>query len=173
MLQVQVIGNLGADAKVIDNGGRPFVSFSVGHNDTWVDNAGVEHSSTIWCSCTINGNGGNLLQYLVKGKQVFVMGRAQLRVYSSQQERRLVAGLNIMVDRIELLGGASDVVPGTLFTSDAEAVTVHKMFFVTEEIARNCGATAKAPGLLIASNGARFSVNEMGNVIPENALTQE
>lgn len=162
MLLVSLIGNIGSDARVEKNNGRPFVSFSVGHNDTWTDQQGVTHTSVQWCSCALNGDGGKLLQYLKKGKSVFVLGRATLRVYSSEKERRLVAGMNISVDRVELLTSQTDEVPRTLFDKDGVAVPVGKSYYVSQEAAAHYAGVPKKPFILFSQSGQMFDVLPQG-----------
>lgn len=108
MFRVEVIGNLGADAQVKGENGKEFVSFNVAHTDRWTDNSGTTHETTQWVSCIINDAKSKVVQYLTKGKQVFVRGEARLRVYSSEQARAMVAGITIVVREIELVGGRSE-----------------------------------------------------------------
>ena len=70
MLQLEIIGNLGADAQVMTSNGKPFVSFNVAHTERWQGEDGVKHEQTQWVSGALNGDGGNLLQYLKKGTTV-------------------------------------------------------------------------------------------------------
>ena len=100
MLILQVIGNLGADAERRETNGRTFVSFRVAHSEKRND---VER--TTWVSCVLNGDGGLLAQYLVKGTKVFVSGRVSLKTFSSPKTHQIEAGLDLNVDRIELCGG--------------------------------------------------------------------
>lgn len=108
MFRVEVIGNLGADAQVKSENGKEFVSFNVAHTDRWTDNTGTTHETTQWVSCIINDAKSKVVQYLTKGKQVFVRGEARLRVYSSEQARATVAGITVVVREIELVGGRSE-----------------------------------------------------------------
>ena len=56
MLQIQFIGTLGADAekKVATENGSKFTTFRAAHNDVWKDDAGDEHTRTIWVDCILN-----------------------------------------------------------------------------------------------------------------------
>lgn len=105
MLILSVIGNLGADAKVVNANGREFVSFNVAQNDKYKDANGTEHEETTWISCAYNGKADKILPFLRKGKQVFCMGRASVRIYDSPKAKTKVAGINLTVERLELLGG--------------------------------------------------------------------
>ena len=129
MLQLTVIGNLGADAEVKEANGNKFVSFNVAHTDRWVDADGTVHESTQWVGCALSGDGGNLLQYLRKGTTVFVLGRLRTRVYSSEKARGFVAGLDLSVQHIELVGGKADEVPSRLFDREGKQVDISKHFW--------------------------------------------
>lgn len=133
MLQFTCIGNLGGDAEVKTANGKQFVSFNVGHNDRWTDDAGVVHESTTWVSCALNGDGGRLLPYLKRGACVFVQGRGSVRCYSSPTQRAMVAGANISVDRIELVGGRADDMPRELIAEGGAVVPVYKAYYLSQE----------------------------------------
>lgn len=163
MLKFEIIGNLGADAQVKAENGREFVSFNVGHNERWVDAAGVAHESTIWVSCALNGNGGNLLPYLKKGRCVYVSGRGSARVYSSEKARGYVAGLNIAVDRVELVGANPDQVPRSLITHDGVVVPVSKCYYIGTELLE---VVRGAGNRLMSADGREFIVSDNGYVQP-------
>jgi len=166
MLKFVVIGNLGSDARIEENNGHKFVSFNVAHNDRFQDANGAVHESITWVSCALNGDGGKLLPFLVKGRQVYVEGKGSTRVYSSPTLRRMVAGLNISVDRIELIGGQVDAVPRSLVDGDGALHSVGKAYFILAEEAKNLGAKKNAPITLNATDGRMFSVDYLGWVAP-------
>lgn len=137
MFRAIIIGNLGSDARVEANNGRPFVSFSVAHNDRFVKEDGTVKETSQWISCTLNGDGGKLLPFLKKGRQVYVEGRASLRCFSSEKERRLVAGVNLNVDHLELIGSQVDDVPRVLHDADGVMHNVRKAYFINNEEAND------------------------------------
>lgn len=103
MLKVEMIGNLGADAEIKDHQGCKFVSFRVAHTEKWTDRAtGQIVSRTVWASCTLNGDGGKLTQYLKQGTKVFIRGSMSMNVFSSALTHQMEAGLNISVWELEL-----------------------------------------------------------------------
>lgn len=103
MLKVEMIGNLGADAEIKDHQGRKFVSFRVAHTEKWTDRAtGQIVSRTIWASCTLNGDGGQLTKFLKQGTKVFLRGSMTMNVFSSALTHQMEAGLNISVWELEL-----------------------------------------------------------------------
>ena len=108
MLQLQIIGNLGADAEIKDFNGRKCVAFNVAHTERYKDAQGNQVESTTWVSCLWNSDGGKLLPYLKKGTQVFVEGSMSLRVYDSPKAHAKVAGANLSVRHLELVGGKKE-----------------------------------------------------------------
>lgn len=109
MIKMEIIGNLGADAQLQVNNGNKFVSFRIANTDTWTDKkTGEIIKTTQWISCSLNGDGGNLLPYLRKGTKIFVRGNAQIVIYSSPKTHQMEAGVNLFVREIELCGGSKD-----------------------------------------------------------------
>lgn len=109
MIKVEIIGNLGADAQLQVYNGNKYVSFRIANTDSWTDKAtGEIKKSTQWVSCTLNGDGGALAQYLKKGTKVFVRGNAQFVVFSSAKSHQMEVGVNLFVREIELCGGQKD-----------------------------------------------------------------
>lgn len=164
MLQLQVIGNLGADAEVKDFNGSKAVSFNVAHTERWTDAEGTKHESTTWVSCLLNGDGGKLLPYLKKGTSVFVEGAGSARAYSSPKERKFVAGLNLNVRHIELIGGKVDEVPRTLCTVNGDLYQTGKAYFVGADAIKASGATETQKGLLVDTQGVQYEVDQYGYV---------
>lgn len=152
MLQISVIGNIGADAEVHRENGNVFTTFKVAHNDRFTDSQGVNHDSTTWVSCVLNGDAGNLLQYLKKGTAVYVSGDAGVRTYHSKTARQLVAGVDCRVRTIQLLAGKSDPVPAVLFDENGLQINVTK-YFKTE---------VKKAGQLYDRNGVAFNIDKNG-----------
>ena len=98
MLHFSLIGNLGADAEVKNFSSGDYVVFRVAHNFREGDK-----ERTQWVSCYLKGSGGKLLDYLKKGASVFVCGRGAARTFSSQITKQFEVGLDIQVDRLELV----------------------------------------------------------------------
>lgn len=132
MNNLQIVGNLGADAVVKNENGKQFVSFNVADSQRWTDANGEVHESTLWIGCALSGDGGNLLQYLRKGTMVFVEGRMKTRIYSSEKARAMVAGVDLSVRHVELLGGRPDDIPSRLFTKEGKMVDVSKHYWAAD-----------------------------------------
>lgn len=106
---MEIIGNLGADAQLQKYNGNKYVSFRIANTDAWTDKStGEIKKSTQWVSCSMNGDGGNILSYLKKGTKVFVRGNAQIVVYSSPKTHQMEAGVNLFVREIELCGSSKE-----------------------------------------------------------------
>ena len=130
MLQLEVLGNIGADAQVKSAQGSKFISFSVAHTDKWKSEDGQEHRETTWIDCIINGDDSKVFPFLKSGVKVWVRGLARLRVFSSAKERKMKAGITLNVRDIELCGGSNDEVPRELIVpADGSIVPVTKHFW--------------------------------------------
>ena len=84
MLQIEVIGNIGADAEIKEFGGKKYVSFNVAHSERRKDANGTTVESTTWVSVLWYGDGGGLTPHLKRGAKVFVRGRMALKQYQDK-----------------------------------------------------------------------------------------
>ena len=101
MVSIEVIGNIGADAKVVNYNGTQFVSFNV------CDNRKVNGQEVSqWYGCNINKVNENLMKYLVRGQQVFVRGVPRYRIFDSAIHRCKCVAIDIFVNDIQLVGAA-------------------------------------------------------------------
>ena len=159
MFTVNLIGNLGADAEVQNYNGNKFVSFRVAVTRSYTKADGTPVEETTWASCSLHGDGGSLLQYLVRGRKVYVHGDASLRVYSSRTLRTMVAGLNVNVTSVELLNSSDEnAVPRQLVTSDGALLDVSRLYLVDKSMVTD--------GVLMDRRGRRFDVDKKGWVTP-------
>lgn len=156
MLKLSIIGNLGADADVKNQDGRSYVSFRVAHSERRQQADGTTKETTLWVSCTINGDGGRLVSYLKKGTKVFVSGDADVRLYNSSKDKCLKAGLNCFVRDIELISTNVDDVPRELY--DGQGV-VHR-------VTKAYGVTGTENGTLYDRHGQAYQVSR-GWVVPQ------
>lgn len=101
MVIIEIIGNIGADAKKVDSNGTQFFSFNV------CDNRKVgEKEVSMWYSCNMNKVSDNLLKYLKKGQQVFVRGVPRYRIFDSALHHCKMVAVDIFVNEIQLVGAA-------------------------------------------------------------------
>ncbi len=97
MKRIEIIGNLAKDAVQVEgqNGKPPFLSFTVICNEKRGD---TDMKTTFEVTTSSTG----VLEYLKKGKQVFVAGDPFCRAYMNK-ENQPVAQMRIMAQVIELL----------------------------------------------------------------------
>lgn len=135
MLQVTLIGNIGANAEIKNSDGREFVTFRVAHNESYTAADGQKVEKSAWVDVTMNCSNGRpaVLPYLVKGALVFVTGNVSLRAYSSEKDRCWKAGMTIHCQNLGLLGGQTDPVPRRLFTKAGVQIDVEKYYHVNTD----------------------------------------
>lgn len=90
MKQILVLGNIGNPAQLrVTADGKQLVTFSIAVNN--------RDKSTTWFSI-VGRASEQLLPYLSKGRQVFVMGDLEVKLYNGNID------LSVFADRIELCG---------------------------------------------------------------------
>lgn len=84
MQKLTIIGNVGQDAQVVTAhaGAMPFVSFSVGCNESFTGADGVKQQRTTWYNVAYKHT--NVAQYLRKGTKVYVEGNPQFKTYTDK-----------------------------------------------------------------------------------------
>ena len=97
MQRIEIIGNLAKDAVRVEgqNGGSPFMSFTVICNEK-------KGESEIKTSYEVTGAVTGVLDFLKKGKQVFVAGYPSARAFQTREEE-LAVQMRISAQMIELL----------------------------------------------------------------------
>ena len=80
MVNINVIGRLGADAELINGKNGQFASFRLA-----VDDRKNSEKTTTWFRVTLNGERvGKLVEYLTKGKLVNVIGTESVGTYQAK-----------------------------------------------------------------------------------------
>lgn len=113
MLKIQVIGNVGQDARVNAVNGRKSVNFSIAHNKKYKDSDGTEIESTFWVNCSYWKNDGQsteIAKYLTTGTKVFVEGIPDVKLYKNKSGQ-MAASINCTVVNIELLSPKKEQQP--------------------------------------------------------------
>lgn len=105
MLKIEVIGNIGNDAEVKNINGNECVAFNVASSEK---RNGTDY--TTWVSVLMNGNGGNLTQYLKKGAKVFVRGNLSVKQYQDNTGQWRI-GINLSASEVQLCGLKSENTP--------------------------------------------------------------
>lgn len=120
MLRVSIIGNLGADVKVVSGDFRKFYSLSVAHTRKFFNKQKIQVEETYWVNVIINWDASKLAPYLLKGTKVFASGNVRLRTFKGN-DGDYHAGLDIIADTVELCGSAH---PDTTTTVDGNPVDI-------------------------------------------------
>lgn len=156
MFNVSIIGNLGADAQVLNSNGKEYLQFRVAHTDKLKKADGSVQETTVWASCFLVG-GSNLLQYLKRGTKVYCTGNARLDVYSSKKTRRMEAGLTINVIQLELCGGKQEEeFPNILVSKYGEVFNIKKQYYI--DVKGKQGETFRD------KSGKEYVINNEGRV---------
>lgn len=97
MQRIEIIGNLAKDAVRVEgqNGGAPFMSFTVICNER-------KGESEVKASYEVTGAVTGVLDFLKKGKQVFVAGFPYVRAFQTK-EGTPAAQMRISAQLIDLL----------------------------------------------------------------------
>lgn len=170
MLKAELIGNLGADAEIKRGEGYSFVSMRVANTEKWKGEDGTEHTNTDWIDVVYSNTDSGLLPFLKSGVKVYVRGFLRSRLYSSQKDRKMKAGITINATEIELCGGSSDAVPRQLIDpADGALIDVAKYYQAnvdTKEWKKD------DVGVLVDKSGNRFTLVKGGWVAPEAPAEQ-
>lgn len=152
-----VIGNLGSDAEVTRKDGREFLSMSIADTRRVRNADGSEKEVTEWISTTYNGKFDNLLPYLKKGQRVYAIGDCATRLFHSEKDRCMKAGLNLYARDISLIGARGDEVPSRLYDRDGVEHRVSKAYYTDKELPYD---------MLFDRRGVPFSYDKMGWITP-------
>ena len=101
MVEIEIIGNIGADVRRVEANGSVFYSFNVCDNRKVGDNEVSQ-----WFGCNLNRASDKLLQYLVKGQQVFVRGIPRFRIFDSAVHHCKMVAIDVIVNEVQLVGAA-------------------------------------------------------------------
>jgi single-strand DNA-binding protein len=123
MVNINVIGRLGADAELINGKNGQFASFRLA-----VDDRKNSEKTTTWFRVTLNGDRvGKIVEYLTKGKLVNVMGTESVGTYQakdgSTQVSRDINASNVEFISVGSGSTASDTSAETTTETTTEAVS--------------------------------------------------
>ena len=123
MVNINVIGRLGADAELINGKNGQFASFRLA-----VDDRKNGEKTTSWFRVTLNGDRvGKIVEYLTKGKLVNVMGTESVGTYQakdgSTQVSRDINASNVEFISVGSGSTASDTSAETTTETTTEAVS--------------------------------------------------
>ena len=118
MVNVNVIGRLGADAELINGKNGQFLSFRMA-----VDDRVKNEKTTTWFRVTLNGDRvSKLVEYLTKGKLINVIGTETVGIYNAKdgtpQISRDIAASNVEFVSVGSGSTASDSAVETKGTTE-------------------------------------------------------
>lgn len=107
MLEVTIIGHIGADAEVKESNGNRFLKFSVADTTKYTDTQGVVTERVTWVDVIKKiGAESRLAEYLKKGTQVFVRGKLSTNVYQTRSGE-FKAGINCSAREVTMLSASN------------------------------------------------------------------
>lgn len=84
--QIQVVGRIGQDAKIIDSQNGKFMTFSLAVDESYKDRVGVKVEKTVWYDCTTNlERFTGVASYLTAGREVLVEGKPENSIYYNRE----------------------------------------------------------------------------------------
>ena len=112
MVNVNIVGRLGADAELINGKNGPFLSFRMAVDDR-KRNGDKTEKITTWFKVTLTGDrSSKLVEYLTKGKLVNVTGTESVGIYNTKdgtpQVSRDISASNIEFISVSSGSTASD-----------------------------------------------------------------
>lgn len=107
MLNLTIIGNIGNDCQIKENGTKKFATFSVAHTEKFKNQDGTVTERTQWVNCIINNADDKRIPYLKKGAKVYVQGKPQFKIYTNSQNTTQI-DVSMSVMAIEFCGGANN-----------------------------------------------------------------
>lgn len=114
-----LVGRLGKDPAAIKGGAQ----FAIATDERWTDKSGNKQVRTEWHQCSAFGRLGEIaLEYLRKGRQVYVEGRLRTSEYADR-DGVVRRGTSIIVDELQMLGDRdrAERSPGDLAPGFTEA----------------------------------------------------
>lgn len=110
--ELELVGNIGADAILRETGGRKVLSFSVAHSERYKKTDGTTVENTSWTNCSF-WDAEKIAPYLKKGTTVLVKGKPSVSVYQNKAGN-YVADEKLQVSVLRLLSGKKEEsAPGT------------------------------------------------------------
>ena len=108
--KVILVGNLGKDAELrYTSGGAPVATVRLATTERYKDKEGQPQEQTEWHTVVIWGKTAEtLVEYLRKGKQIYVEGRLQTRSWDDKDGKKRFA-TEVRSDRIVLLGARGPI----------------------------------------------------------------
>lgn len=105
--KVILLGRLGQDPELkTTTNDNTVAKFSLATDEQWKDKNGEKQQKTTWHTVIAWGKLAEIIEkYLVKGSQVYIEGKIQVRSYEKDDEKKYVT--EIIANNLVMLGGGS------------------------------------------------------------------
>lgn len=108
MVQIGLIGRLGADATSEDLNGIFVIRFNVCTNVQKKNNDGTYYDVPQWYKVSYFCRTTGVLPYLTKGAHVYISGEPLIETYTSKNTGAVMYSASITANKIELLGSRKE-----------------------------------------------------------------
>jgi len=108
--QITIVGRLTRDAEIrYTQSGTAYCTFSIACSEDVKQSSGQWEEKAHFFDCTLWGKSAESLnQYLVKGKQVAIVGKLKQDRWEDRESGQNRSKVGISVQRLQLLGGGRD-----------------------------------------------------------------
>ncbi len=102
--QIQAIGRIGNDAKMIHLPNGEFMSFSLAVDDSYTNGQGQKVERTLWYDCTSNQERFyKIMNWLTSGREVMAIGKPSHYIYNNKNANNApTIGLRISLQDVVL-----------------------------------------------------------------------
>lgn len=100
MEQMQIIGHIGQDAKILNTNGVDWLKFTVACYSSFKKDDGTAVETTNWYNCTTKQT--KIAPYLKKGTKVFVQGKLNTSIYKDSNNENKISR-DLRAEKLELL----------------------------------------------------------------------
>jgi single-strand DNA-binding protein len=107
--KVILLGRLGQDPTVrYTSNGTAVANFSIATSETWKDQSGEKKERTEWHRIVAFGKLGEIcVEYLTKGKQVYIEGRLQTQEWEDRDKNKRTT-TQIIITTMQMLGSPGE-----------------------------------------------------------------
>lgn len=102
MLQMQILGNVGKDAEVIEHKGKQFMSVSLAHSEKYTDSQGNEVTKTEWVKVTSDRVG--MAPHIKKGDKIFAQGYPRIEIFKNDKRGQWEYSVGLRATLIDFAG---------------------------------------------------------------------
>jgi single-strand DNA-binding protein len=103
-MELEIIGNIGKDAVVIESNGNKSIAFNVGETVRYKNKEGERIEKTTWVKCYGKYEYlKNVMPYLLKGTQVQVKGVPSFHMWKNENTKNMQVDIRCTIEKVKLL----------------------------------------------------------------------